>query len=245
MTTTLNRGLALFAAYTEKYVLSLVFFCLALPEFKQIWSFLSGQLGAETTVFVKAGNHLIMLLLYLFTGLLLPLACRPAVPPQKLRFVLVPLAATFFYLAYSTVPWFPASLQINLCPQSLQMSLLAAGLTCAVVGPLFGLWGILHLGRSFGIYVTVRKVVTTGPYKWVRHPMYLGACCMCVGVAIANFSVAYFLLVAMHISLLLYRAHLEQTQLSEHSAEYREYMKRTRFIFPKFRQSAGESPKAE
>ena len=186
-----------------------------------------------------------MLLLYLFTGLFLLLARRPVVSPQKLKFILVPLATTFFYLAYSTVPWFPAPLKMNLCPQSLQMSLVAAGLTCAIVGPMFAIWGILHLGRSFGIYVTVRKVVTTGPYKWVRHPMYLGACCMCVGVAISNCSVAFFLLVAMHICLLLYRAHLEQTQLSEHSAEYREYMKRTRFIFPRFRQSAGDSPAAE
>jgi protein-S-isoprenylcysteine O-methyltransferase Ste14 len=245
MTTTLNRVLALLAVYTEKYVLSLVFFCLALLEFKKIWNFLSGRLGAETAVFMDAVHHLIMLLLYMFTGLLLLLACRPAVPPQKLRFILVPLAATFFYLVYSTVPLFPASLQINLCPRSLQMSLLAVGLTCTIVGPMFAIWGILHLGRSFGVYVTVRKVVTTGPYQWVRHPMYLGGGCMCVGVAIANFSGAYFLLVAMHISLLLYRAHLEQMQLSEHSAEYREYMKRTRFISPKFRQSASDSLKAE
>ena len=36
MTTTLNRILALLAVYTEKYVLSLVFFCLALLEFKKI-----------------------------------------------------------------------------------------------------------------------------------------------------------------------------------------------------------------
>jgi protein-S-isoprenylcysteine O-methyltransferase Ste14 len=59
-----------------------------------------------------------------------------------------------------------------------------------------------------------------------------------MGVALANFSGAYFLLVAIHISLLLYRAHLEETELSEYSPEYREYIKRTGFIFPRFRPQA-------
>jgi nitrate reductase gamma subunit len=68
MTTTLNRILALLAVYTEKYVLSLVFFCLALLEFKKIWNFLSGRLGAETAVFMDAVHHLIMLLLYIFSS---------------------------------------------------------------------------------------------------------------------------------------------------------------------------------
>jgi protein-S-isoprenylcysteine O-methyltransferase Ste14 len=100
---------------------------------------------------------------------------------------------------------------------------------------LIALWGLIHLGRSFGVYVTVRKVVLTGPYQWVRHPMYLGWVCLYCGIALANFSGAYFLLVALNIGLLLYRAQLEQTQLAAHSEEYREYMQHTRFIFPKLR----------
>jgi len=34
---------------------------------------------------------------------------------------------------------------------------------------------------------------------------------------------------------LLYRARLEEARLSEYSAEYREYLKRTGFIFPRLR----------
>jgi protein-S-isoprenylcysteine O-methyltransferase Ste14 len=60
---------------------------------------------------------------------------------------------------------------------------------------------------------------------------------MLTGLALANFSAAYFILVPIHIALLLYRARLEELRLSEHSTEYREYRKRTGFIFPKFRRS--------
>lgn len=230
-----SRIAIVIAVYAEKYLLSPVFLCLALLEFNKIQDIFSGRLRTEGAAFTDAIHHLILLLLYLFTGSLLLLMRRAVVPPQRLKFIFVPLLTTFFYLFYYTVPFFPACLQINLCPQGLQGLLLAAGLICIIIGPLFALWGIMCLGRSFGIYVTVRKIVMTGPYQWVRHPMYLGAICSCIGVAIANFSGAYFLLVAIHISLILYRAYLEQTQLSAHSAEYREYIKRTRFIFPKFR----------
>jgi protein-S-isoprenylcysteine O-methyltransferase Ste14 len=234
MTTPRNRILALAAFYTERYVLSFVYLCFALMEINKTWGILSGRLRIETTVFIDAVHHLILLLLCVFTSLLLLLGRRPAVPPHKLKFILIPLATTFYNFLYYTVPLFPAPLQIKLCPQGWQTSLVAAGLTCIIIGPMLALWGILYLGRSFGVFVTVRKVVLTGPYHWVRHPMYLGWVCLCLGVALANFSGAYFLLVAIHISLLLYRAHLEEAQLSEYSTEYREYMKRTGFIFPKF-----------
>jgi protein-S-isoprenylcysteine O-methyltransferase Ste14 len=193
------------------------------------------QLGTETKVFIDTANHLTLFLLGLFTSLFLILGRRAAVPPYQLKFILIPLTTTFFNLAYYIIPIFPASLQINLCPPGLQTSLVVAGLTCIIIGPMFALWGILYLGRSFGIFVTVRKVVLTGPYQWVRHPMYLGWVFVCTGVFLANFSAAYFLIVVTHISLLVYRAHLEETQLSKHSSEYREYIKRTGFIFPKFR----------
>jgi hypothetical protein len=42
---------------------------------------------------------------------------------------------------------------------------------------------------------------------------------------------------SVHITLLPYRAHLEEVRLAEHSSEYRELQKRAGFIFPKFSSS--------
>jgi protein-S-isoprenylcysteine O-methyltransferase Ste14 len=241
---TLNRVTVLIAVYTERYLLSLIFLCLALVEFNKVRDILLGRLGTETTVFLDIVNHLILLLLGIFTGLFLLLGRHAVVLPDKITFILIPLATTFFNILYYTVSLFPESMQVNLCPEGLQMSFLAAGLVCIIIGPMIALWGILHLGRSFGVLIAVRKVVLTGPYKWVRHPMYLGWTCMYIGLALTHFSGAYFLLVTLHISLLLYRADLEQKQLSEHSSEYRVYMMRTRFFFPKLRFSTRGSLKA-
>jgi len=235
MTTTLNRTTVWIALVIEKYLLPLLYLRFAVTHYVAFRGILSGSLGHETTVFIDATNQLTNSLLFLFASLLLLLGRRPEAPPQKLKLIIIPLVTAFYNLLYNTVHWFPAAWQINLSPPGLQMPLFAAGLICIVLGPIISLWGILHLGRSFGIYVAVRKVVLTGPYKWVRHPMYLGWVFLYGGLALANFSAAYFLLVAVDIALILYRARLEEIHLSAHSAEYREYMKRTRFIFPRLR----------
>jgi protein-S-isoprenylcysteine O-methyltransferase Ste14 len=233
MKTDRNRMIAVIAVYSERYVLSFVYLCFALSSLHDFTGILSGRIGQETTEFFDATHQLTLFLFSLFTSLLLLLARRTTVPPQKLQFVLVPLVTTFFTFLYYAVSCFPPSWQANVCPPACQVPVFAAGLLCIIIGPAFAFWGILHLGRSFGIYVNVRKIVMTGPYRWVRHPMYLGWTIFIIGFVLTNFSYAYILLVAIHLALMLYRANLEQTQLAAHSTEYREYMKHTGFIFPR------------
>jgi len=242
---TFNHRAALTAIYTERYGLSLVYLCLTWIEFRKPWLGWSGPPATEGAVLVQTSRHLIQVLLFLFTALLLLLGRRAAVLPQSLKGILIPLATTFFTLTYSAVPWFPTAMQKNLCPADLQMPITIAAIVLIVVGPAVALWGILYLGRSFGIFVEVRKVIFGGPYRWVRHPMYLGWICMCAGLALGFFSAAYFLLVAIHIFLMLYRARLEEAALSDYSNEYRDYSRRTGFIFPRFRRPAGDSLAAE
>jgi protein-S-isoprenylcysteine O-methyltransferase Ste14 len=245
MPITRKQIIALIAVYTERYVLSLVYLYFATTHFNGFIGLLSGRFAAENTLFIDATHKLTLFLLAAFSCALLLLARRAAVPPQKLKLILVPLAASFFNFCYYAEAWFPASWQISLSPTVLQLPLLAAGLVCIIIGPAIAFWGMLHLGRSFGVYVTVRTVVMTGPYKWIRHPMYLGWIFMNIGLVLANFSGFYFLLFAINLPLIIYRAGLEQAQLSAHSAEYREYMKHTRFIFPRLRNPFSRLRKAK
>jgi len=235
----LGRKAAWAAVYAERYLLSLVYLYFAWMQFRLLWLV---WFHSSDAVFVPMARHAVALLLNFFVGILLLLGRRAAVPPQKLKDVLVPLAASFFNLTYNTIPRFPISLQESLCPPGWQTPLSVTGLLLGVFGSLVALWGILYLGRSFGVFVVVRKVIFGGPYRWVRHPMYLGYVGMLAGLILANFSMAYFLLVPIHIALLLYRARLEEARLSEYSAEYQEYRKRTGFIFPRFRRFVLDRP---
>lgn len=244
-----SRKMALIAVYVERYGLSLVYLYFAWTEFHVVWPLAQNEihllqiiwiepLVTKSAVFAETGRHVIMLLLNLFTGVFLLLGRRTAMSPQSVKDVLVPLIAAFFNLAYNAVVWFPISVQKGLWPDNLQASFITTGLLLCVFGLVVALWGILYLGRSFGIFVEVRKIILSGPYQWVRHPMYAGYIGMLAGLALANFSVAYFILVPIHIGLLLYRARLEETRLAKHSAEYREYMKHAGFIFPRLRRPA-------
>jgi protein-S-isoprenylcysteine O-methyltransferase Ste14 len=229
-----RRILILISIFAERWLLSLVFFYLAWKEFDKAEGLHSGRYRPESaSVFVDVARHYILFIAGCLTGVFLLIARRAAVLPERLSFVLVPLVTTFFTMLYYTVPSFPEALRANLSPPEWQRALVTTGITFAIIGPFISLWGIVHLGRSFGVLVAVRKVVLTGPYRWVRHPMYLGWVFICLGVAVSNFSAAYFLLTGIHVALLIYRAGLEESQLAQHSPEYREIMKRTGFIFPK------------
>jgi protein-S-isoprenylcysteine O-methyltransferase Ste14 len=197
------------------------------------------QIGAAPLAEVL--RQVIWVQLYIYVGLLLLFGRRVMVPPKKVSDLVLPIATTFFNLVYSAVAWFPAELTKSLCPAGWQTPCTAVGFGLNLLGLWIAIWAAVYLGRSFSVLIEVRKVVLDGAYRWMRHPMYTGYVCFLVGFAIANFSLAYFILVPIHIALLLYRARLEEDRLAESSREYQEYRKRTGFIFPRLRRGRNDA----
>src|SRR5262245_1969054 len=236
MTINFRRVTIASVLFTERFILSFVFFCLAWFEINKIHSIWTMRTSTQTARFLGTTHHLALFLLSCVTSLLLLLGRRATAPPRTLKSVFIPLIATLFSLFYFVIDSLPSSFQVNLSPPVLQIPMAIASLVFLVIGPIVALWGLLYLGRSFGIFVSVRKVVLRGPYQWIRHPMYLGWTCSAIGIGLSNFSSAYLLIIAVHFLLMLYRARLEETELSEFSPEYRDYMKRAGFSFPKFLQ---------
>ena len=54
----------------------------------------------------------------------------------------------------------------------------SAGLAVAVMGEGIRVWAAGHLEKS-------REVTTSGPYRWMRHPLYVGSSILALGVVIA------------------------------------------------------------
>jgi len=237
MTTPMTFGqrIGLIAVYLERYGLSVVFIVLAGLRIHHLIA-LDPHERSEIAAspLIEILGQIVWVQFYLYVGLLLLFGRRVMAPPRNLTDLILPLGATFFYLLYSAIPWLPLALQKNLCPAGWQTSCAAIGLVFNLAGLCIDVWAAIHLGRSFGVFIEVRKPVLEGAYRWVRHPMYLGHLCFLTGFAILNFSVAFFILVPVHIFLLLYRARLEENRLAEVSPEYAEYRKHTGFIFPKF-----------
>ena len=88
--------------------------------------------------------------------------------------------------------------------------------------------GKLSLGRSFGLMPANRGVVSTGLYRLVRHPIYMGYLITHVGFVAANPTLWNVLtLVGADIALLV-RAVCEEQTLARDAA-YRDYQQQVRW----------------
>lgn len=101
-----------------------------------------------------------------------------------------------------------------------------AGLVVAAV--YVGGWARLTLGRTFGILPAVRTLRTGGPYRFVRHPIYLALIVTDVGVAIAHPSWRNALVASAGAVAHVVRVFREES-LWFARASYRTYARRTRF----------------
>jgi len=106
-------------------------------------------------------------------------------------------------------------------PEQFTLMLTAIGLTIVVVGK-------ISLGRSFGLTPANRGVVSSGPYRFLRHPIYLGYLITHVGFVIANPAVWNIVLLAAADVALILRACREERTLAQDPA-YRDYMHRVRW----------------
>jgi protein-S-isoprenylcysteine O-methyltransferase Ste14 len=76
-----------------------------------------------------------------------------------------------------------------------------------------------------------QQVVSTGPYAYVRHPMYAGALCLFLGAPLLLGSWLGFAMAPVLILLLAVRAVLEERTLAEELDGYRDYAAHVRYRF--------------
>lgn len=178
-------------------------------------------------------NYVIMLVFNLCCAFLL-LTARPATKaPQSNRDVIVPFIATFTMCFFNLADDLPGILSKSLIPDQLRFAFSVVGSFIFFCGELFAFWAILHLGRSFGVVVAVRKVISGGPYRFVRHPMYGAYVIETIGLNIINPRLGLFLISVFFVCMQVYRAKLEEHALAEADPEYLERMKTTGFFFPR------------
>ena len=110
-----------------------------------------------------------------------------------------------------------------------------AGELVAVTFCVWLLVAALFLGRCFGILPEARGLVTAGPYRLVRHPVYLGEIGACSGLAIAAASPANMLVLAALVAGQAVRMRLEERALTDAFPQYASYAARTPRLWPRFR----------
>jgi protein-S-isoprenylcysteine O-methyltransferase Ste14 len=91
---------------------------------------------------------------------------------------------------------------------------------------------LLWLGRAFSVMAQARRLVTTGPYAIVRHPLYLCEEITVIGIALAHLSVAAVLIVAVQWMFQLRRMSNEEKVLGDSFPECAAYAAKTPKIIP-------------
>jgi protein-S-isoprenylcysteine O-methyltransferase Ste14 len=110
------------------------------------------------------------------------------------------------------------------------------GLWIFAFGIILLLFAVLYLKRVFLGHVKPinDKLITTGPYRLIRHPAYLGMIISILGINIALGSVVGLSgSIILYIPSTIYRARLEEKALQvKFGSVWPEYANRTYFIIP-------------
>jgi protein-S-isoprenylcysteine O-methyltransferase Ste14 len=103
-----------------------------------------------------------------------------------------------------------------------------AGLVLVTLAAGLSLVSLLTMGRLFGVRPALRGLVTSGPYRFVRHPMYLSYVIADIGYNLQEWNSVTLLLVLVGWMSLIYRIHAEERVISQH-AEWPAYIRSVRY----------------
>jgi protein-S-isoprenylcysteine O-methyltransferase Ste14 len=112
------------------------------------------------------------------------------------------------------------------------------GVMLGILGDLLAYWVFSNLGNNVTPTVVTRRsaqLITSGPYRWVRHPLYLMGFIGYAGFALLAENWFIALMAALVFGVLVIRTEKEEINLIEKfGSEYRKYMEQTGRFFPKF-----------
>jgi protein-S-isoprenylcysteine O-methyltransferase Ste14 len=109
------------------------------------------------------------------------------------------------------------------------------GTLIGFAGAGLSIWAISYLRWSFGLRTAIRDLVTGGPYRWTRHPLYAGEIVHIFGIAVLSGTPVGLYLFAVALVLQLGRARIEERKFLRTVPEYAEYRRTTGFLWPRFR----------
>jgi protein-S-isoprenylcysteine O-methyltransferase Ste14 len=169
--------------------------------------------------------HIVMRLSTIAFMLLAASAVILRSPPSGKASGLEPRISAFVgtFLVYA-VAMFPRR-DLSLSGEIVSTLLTMIGNVCAVIA-------LSQLGRSFSIMAESRQLVTTGPYRFVRHPLYLAEEIATIGVFLQFASIWTALVLVTHISVQLRRIANEERVLSAQFREYAAYQRTTARLIP-------------
>jgi protein-S-isoprenylcysteine O-methyltransferase Ste14 len=109
------------------------------------------------------------------------------------------------------------------------------GLVLFVLGLALAVWARVFLGRNWGIPMTQKadpELVTSGPYRTIRHPIYTGILLAMIGTVVA-ISLYWLIAVVLLGVYFIYSAVMEERYMAERFPDsYPDYKRSTKMLIP-------------
>ena len=146
---------------------------------------------------------------------------RPVAKSQGIAGRLLALAASCLPMALPLLPHGSPS-----------VAMLFTSAALVMLGNISALWTLSWLGRSFSVMPEARHPVTSGPYAYVRHPLYVCEQIALVGAVLLFYSPYAVALWFVQIALQIGRMHHEERVLATAFPDYAAYKVRTARLVP-------------
>jgi protein-S-isoprenylcysteine O-methyltransferase Ste14 len=109
------------------------------------------------------------------------------------------------------------------------------GIVLCAAGIAFAIWARVHLGKNWSGTPSMKEgheLITSGPYRFVRHPIYTGMLLAIIGSALVAGVIWLAVFVIMSVNF-LYRIPVEERYMMQlFPDQYPEYRKRTKALIP-------------
>lgn len=158
---------------------------------------------------------------------------KTAEPLMGRLFTIIPLVFAFELLFSNSLRW--GTLGWRFLPSAAWISWIGIALT--TMGTAIAVWARYCIGEYWSARVTLKEghqIIRSGPYRFVRHPIYTGILLAAAGTAIVvgewRGTLAVCLLLAAH-SLKAWRE--ERLLFTEFGEQYQAYRRSTGFLFPR------------
>jgi protein-S-isoprenylcysteine O-methyltransferase Ste14 len=104
----------------------------------------------------------------------------------------------------------------------------SSGFLIAIPGVIIASIAIIFIRNSFAVFPAIRPLVFNGPYRYIRHPAYLGEMMYVFGSMLLSFNLFSILCIVATFAFTIGRIRLEEKKLGK-LPQYEEYMGRVRF----------------
>jgi protein-S-isoprenylcysteine O-methyltransferase Ste14 len=161
------------------------------------------------------------------------LLAKMGISKRSLVFIGIDLAILVAVVFQLSLPQF-GRMHLGFLSETIRMF----GISLFIVGALLSNWGRVVLGRNWRPAIVSEKMdsgqrlVTSGPFSIIRHPIYGGMILMGLGFELSLLN-WLFLAVICIIPLLYWQAKKEEMMLEQVFPEYRQYKKNTKMFFPR------------